>query len=47
MPRRLIEHSLNVNHKATPSNNIFAASLTTDRMPSRRNSPNYSRLASS
>jgi hypothetical protein len=47
VPRRLIEYSLNVNLKATPSDNISAALLTTDGTPSRRNSPNYSRLASS
>jgi hypothetical protein len=42
VPRNLIEHSLNVDPKATPSDNIFAVLPTTDETPSRRNSPNYS-----
>jgi hypothetical protein len=33
--------------KPRPSDNISAVSLTTDETPSRRNSPNYSRSASS
>jgi hypothetical protein len=47
VPRRLIEDSLNVDPKATPSDNTSAVSPMTDRMPSRRNSPNYSQRASS
>jgi hypothetical protein len=47
VPRNLIKHSLNVDPKATPSDNISAILPTTDGMPSRRNSPNYSRPASS
>jgi hypothetical protein len=45
VPRELIEHCLNVDPKATPSDNTSAVSPTTDGMASRRNSPNYSRLA--
>jgi hypothetical protein len=47
VPRRLIEDSLNVDPKATPSDNTSAVSPMTDGMPSRRNSPNYSQRASS
>jgi hypothetical protein len=47
VPRELIEHCLNVDPKTTPSDNTSAVSPTTDGMPSRRNLPNYSRLASS
>jgi hypothetical protein len=45
VPWELIEHYLSVNPKATPSNNTSDALLTIDGTPSRRNSPNYSRLA--
>jgi hypothetical protein len=47
VPRNLIEHSLNVDPKATRRDNTSAASPTIDEMPSRRNLPNYSRPASS
>jgi hypothetical protein len=47
VPRELIKHYLNVDPKATPSDNTSDALPTTDGTPSRRNSPNYSRLASS
>jgi hypothetical protein len=47
VPRELIEHCLNVDPKATPSDNTSDVLPTTDGTPSRRNSPNYSRLASS
>jgi hypothetical protein len=47
VPRNLIEHSLNVDPKATRRDNTSAASPTIDGMPSRRNLPNYSRPASS
>jgi hypothetical protein len=45
VPRELIEHCLNVDPKATPSDNTSDALPTTDEMPSRRNLPNYSRPA--
>jgi hypothetical protein len=45
VPKELIEHGLNVDPKVTPSDNTSDASPMTDGTPSRRNSPNYSRLA--
>jgi hypothetical protein len=47
VPKTLIEHSLNVDPKATPNDNIFVVLPMTDGTPSRRNSPNYSQPASS
>jgi hypothetical protein len=47
VPKRLIEHSFNIDPKATPSDNTSPASPRTDGMPSRRNSPKYSWSASS
>jgi hypothetical protein len=47
VPRRLIEHSLSVDPKATPNDNIFIVLPMKNGTPSRRNSPNYSWPASS
>jgi hypothetical protein len=44
VPRRLIEHSLNVDPKATPNDNISIVLPTTDGMPLRRMCADYTDL---